>query len=397
MTKSNNKNGINYIIIILIGLVILYLCQRYQKKLDRDNVNEDNSMIQKYLLSSTEDFRLNKSSKPILWVYVPHSYNSRNWLSFGSRSSDNLNQPYLYLTVKSIIDKCDDSFYICIIDDYSFSKLLPNWNINMDRISHPMKKYMIDLGLTKLLYMYGGLRVPISFVCNRDLISLYYQGTENVTPFLCEFVNRNITSTYYDFFPSIEFMGTNRENPVIGDLIEFIQVTISRDYTDEVNFLGEFDIWCDKKIKENKIRLIDGTLIGTKTTDNQQILVDHLLSGNYIKINKKTYGIYIPQNELMSRHHYNWFLRMSPQQVLEGNMIISKYILLANIPEGNMNIVEKTRNNNKNKISDSVIASVNDSLSGNSPAYELNSSSNQPQKSSKADRKIGVGFLTGGN
>jgi hypothetical protein len=352
MTKSNNKNGINYIIIILIGLVILYLCQRYQKKLDRDNVNEDNSMIQKYLLSSTEDFRLNKSSKPILWLYVPHSYNSRNWLSFGSRSSDNLNQPYLYLTVKSIIDKCDNSFYICIIDDYSFSKLLPNWNINMDRISDPMKKNVIDLGLTKLLYMYGGLRVPISFVCNRDLISLYYQGTENDTPFLCEFVNRNITSTYYDFFPSIEFMGTNRENPVIGDLIEFIQVTISRDYTDEVNFLGEFNIWCDKKIKENKIRLIDGSLIGTKTTDNQQILVDHLLSGNYIKINKKTYGIYIPQNELMSRHHYNWFLRMSPQQVLEGNMIISKYILLANIPEGQMNIVEKLRNKNKNKITE---------------------------------------------
>jgi hypothetical protein len=352
MTKSNNKNGINYIIIILIGLVILYLCQRYQKKLDRDNVNEDNSMIQKYLLSSTEDFRLNKSSKPILWLYVPHSYNSRNWLSFGSRSSDNLNQPYLYLTVKSIIDKCDNSFYICIIDDYSFSKLLPNWNINMDRISDPMKKYMIDLGLTKLLYMYGGLRVPISFICNRDLISLYYQGTENNTPFLCEFVNRNITSTYYDFFPSIEFMGTNRENPVIGELIEFIQVTISRDYTDEVKFLGEFDIWCDKNIKENKIRLIDGSLIGTKTIDNQQILVDHLLSGNYIKINKKTYGIYIPQNELMSRHHYNWFLRMSPQQVLEGNMIISKYILLANIPEGQMNIVEKLRNKNKNKITE---------------------------------------------
>ena len=352
MTKSNNKNGINYIYIILIGLVILYLCQRYQKKMDRENLDEDNNMIQKYLLSSSEDFRLNKSSKPILWIFVPHAYNSRNWLSFGSRSSENLNQPYLYLTVKSIIDKCDNSFHICIIDDYSFSKLLPNWKINMDKMSYPMKRYIIDLGLTKLLYMYGGMRVPISFVCNRDLISLYFQGIENDTPFLCEFVNRNVTSTYLDFYPSIEFMGTNRENPIIGELIEFMQITISQDYTDEIKFLGEFDIWCDKKRKDNKIRLIDGSLIGTKTIDNQQILIDNLLSEDYIKINKKTYGIYIPQKELMSRHHYNWFLRMSPQQVLEGNMIISKYILLANVPNGNINIVEKMRNKKSHYLSD---------------------------------------------
>jgi hypothetical protein len=350
MTKNNNKTGMNYIIIILIGLVILYLCQRYQKKLDRENVDEDYNLIQKYLLSSSEDFRLNKSSKPILWIFVPHAYNSRDWLSFGSRSSENLNQPYLYLCVKSIIEKCDSSFHICIIDDQSFSKLLPNWNINMNKMSYPMKRYIIDLGLTKLLYMYGGMRVPISFVCNRDLISLYFQGTENDTPFLCEFVNRNVTSSYLNFYPSIEFMGSNRENPILGELIEFIQITISNDYTDEIKFLGEFDIWCDKKRKENKIRVICGSLIGTKTTDDKQILIDNLLSEEYIKINKNTYGIYIPQKELMSRHHYNWFVRMSPQQVIEGKMILSKYILLANVPDGNMNIVEKMRNKKHHKM-----------------------------------------------
>ena len=285
MTK-NNKNVMNYIFIIFIGLVILYLCQRFQKKLDRENKDEDYNLIQKYLLSSTEDFRLNKSSKPILWLFVPHAYNSRNWLSFGSRSSENLNQPYLYLTVKSIIEKCDNSFHICIIDDYSFSKLIPNWNINMDKLSYPMKKYIIDLGLTKLLYMYGGIRVPISFVCNRDLISLYYQGIENDTPFLCEFVNRNINSTYNDFYPSIEFMGSTRESPIIADLIEFMQIIISQDYTDEVNFLGDFDRWCEKKIKENKMKIICGSLIGTKTIDDKQILIDNLLSEDYIKINK---------------------------------------------------------------------------------------------------------------
>ena len=76
-----------------------------------------------YLLDGED---LGKSAKPILWIHVPHEYNSRNWLSFGSRSSFELNQPYLYLTVRSIIKKCEDSFTICIFDDNSFQKIKIN-------------------------------------------------------------------------------------------------------------------------------------------------------------------------------------------------------------------------------------------------------------------------------
>ena len=75
-----------------------------------------------YLL---DDDTLGKSKKPILWIHVPYEYNSRNWLSFGSRSAFDLNQPYLYLTVKTIIKNCDESFKIVMIDDGSFEKLIP--------------------------------------------------------------------------------------------------------------------------------------------------------------------------------------------------------------------------------------------------------------------------------
>ena len=317
------KSFTNYILLFLVLIVIGMLYKRYTDKQMREENLDNIQTIKKYLL---DDTTLGKSKKPILWIHVPYEYNSRNWLSFGSRSSFELNQPYLYLTVKSIIEKCDNSFHICLIDDKSFMKLLPNWNVNLTSISHPIKKYMIELAMTKLLYEYGGMRVPISFVCMKNLIDI----SQNDKPFICEFVNRNISSTYTDFYPCIEFMGSPKGNPIIKDLINYIEIEISQDYTDEINFLGSFDTWCKKQTEKNNINIIDGQLIGTKTTQNQQILIDNLLSNNYIDLNKNTYGIYIPQKELMSRNHYNWFLRMSPKQVLEGNMILSKYILLSN-------------------------------------------------------------------
>ena len=152
----------NYIIlfVILISLGILY--QKYLEKQSKNTTFDDYGEIKRYLL---KDKTLDKSKKPILWIHVPHEYNSRNWLSFGSRSSFELNQPYLYLTVKSIIKNCDESFNVVLIVVGTFEKIIPNWSINMDLISDPMKCYVRQLAMAKLIYAYGGLNVPISFLC----------------------------------------------------------------------------------------------------------------------------------------------------------------------------------------------------------------------------------------
>ena len=70
------------------------------------------------------------------------------------------------------------------------------------------------------------------------------------------------------------------------------------------------------------------------------ILIDNLLSDDYIDIYSNTYGIYIPANEVLKRRHYEWFARMSPEQVLESHIIISKYLLLANAPDAKMGVIE---------------------------------------------------------
>jgi hypothetical protein len=287
---------------------------------------------------------LAKSKKPILWIHVKYEYNSREWISFGSRSSFNLNQPYMYLTVKSIITQCKDTFNICIIDDNSFTKLIPGWKVNTNIISNPVSDYIRSLGIANLLYIYGGILVPPSFLCLRNLIDLYDTGLNKSDMFVCENIDRNITSATHEFYPDISFMGSKKKCSILKDLIDFMQRIISSDYTAQSEFLGDFNRWCNTRITNNQITLIPGKMIGIKTLEDTPILVDNLLSSNYIDFYPKMYGIYIPADEILNRNYYSWFARLSSKQVLQSNTIIGKYILLANAPDVK---IETIKNNNK--------------------------------------------------
>jgi hypothetical protein len=327
----------NYIILFFILAVLAILYRKFEDKRIKEENKDNYEAIQKYLL---DDVTLGKSKKPILWIHVPYEYNSRRWLSFGSRSSFDLNQPYLYLTVKSIINQCDDSFTICIIDDNAFHRLIPGWDINMTTISDPILSNMRTLGLTKLLYIYGGLMCPISFVCLKNLIGLYHKGTRGGKMFLCETTDRNITSTDFDYYPNLSFCGAPKECETVKELCDFIQRIMSRDNTAQSVFLGDFNRWCNSRIQSGKINMIDGVEIGTKTIEEKPIVLDHLMSNYYLQLYPGTYGIYIPADEILKRHKYEWFARLSAKQAMESNTIIGNYLLLANSGDSKTGILE---------------------------------------------------------
>jgi hypothetical protein len=320
---------------------ILY--RKFEDKRLREEKKYNYEAIQNYLL---DDETLAKSKKPILWIHVPYEYNSRKWLSFGSRSSFELNQPYLYLTVRSIINHCDKSFTICIIDDNSFGKLMPNWNINMNAISDPVLSNMRQLGLMKLLYKYGGLVCPLSFLCIKNLMGLYSKGIRGDKMFVCETVDKNITSTTYDFYPNIWFSGAPKECDTVKLLIDFMSRTISTDYTAESVFLGDFNRWLNTRIQKGQINLINGVDIGTKTAYGKPVLIDNLLSNSYIDFNPNTYGILIPANEILNRKQFEWFARMSHKQVMQSDTILGNYILI-NMGEGSNMLEPLTPYQNK--------------------------------------------------
>ena len=339
---------INYIIIFLIIVVVGFLYNRYEDKQHREKNEEDYSAIQTYLLSDVSS--LGNEKKPILWIPINYEYNARNWLSFGSRSSYCLNQPYLYLTVKSIIEKCGDSFHICIIDDDSFGKLLPDWSVDMTCISDPILTNMRMLGLTRILYKYGGFIVPPSFICLKDLIGLYMQNTANECMFVGENIDRNITSTTHEFFPDMRFMGALKECPIVQKFILFMQQDISSDFTAQSVFLGDFNRWIQYHRNKNVV-VIDGKLLGVKTNKyDEQITIDVMFSNNYLDLSENAVGIYVPADEILKRRKYEWLSRLSCKQVLECNAIICKYLLIACFPNGySVEKMSMQQNANKDK------------------------------------------------
>jgi hypothetical protein len=330
-------NITNLFILFFILIVLGFLYRRYEDKLMREENKDNYEAIQKYLL---DDVTLGKSKKPILWIHVPYEYNSRKWLSFGSRSSFDLNQPYLYLTVRSIIKQCDESFTVCIFDDNSFAKLIPGWNIDMTKLSDPIISNMRTLGVMRLLHIYGGMMCPISFLCMKNLIGLYSKGIRGEKMFVCETVDRNITSSQRNFYPNISFCGAPKNCEIVAEFCNYIQTISSHDHTAESTFLGQYDRWCMKNIEEGRINLIDGAEIGTKTINDKQIILDDLMSNHYLDLYKGTYGILIPSNELLNRINFSWFVRMSTKQVLNSDTIIGNYLLLSIGPENEQGILE---------------------------------------------------------
>ena len=295
-------------------------------KLDRIGSIDEYYEIRKYLLRSNLDLDdLYKEKKPLLWVHIPFEYNARSWQSFGSRSSTDLNQPYLYLTLRSIIENCDESFKIIVIDDTTFGKLLPDWKTNLSNIGNPLREQMRCIAMTKLLYTYGGLAVPISFLCFRDLIGMYRKG-------LNEHTGQMFVSESEENENQLGLIGAHRENKVMSELIHFLEKQVSSMAT-EYSEKKEVRSWLNKKHRERQLNLISGKDIGIMTVEGNRVYIDDLLGESYIHFFPKMYGIWVPSKTLMNRSTYEWFIRLDKKQLLKSHFILAKYFVLALAPK----------------------------------------------------------------
>ena len=317
----------NYVVtlIILMGFGALY--NRYKEKFDVDDDKKQNDMIKKYLL---QDDSLAIVKKPLLWIHVEHVPNARFWDSFSSRTTDNFNQPYQFLTIKSIVDKCSKSFNIVFVDDDSFSRIIPEWKHNMSILPDPIKSYFRELAMSKLLYLYGGIIVPASTICIKNLEEIYYRNTANKGMFIGEFYNRTITnqSGGVNFFPHTRFMGCERENESMKELINYIELVISQDNSNEINLDGKLSRKCFELIKSGKVKRITTDLLGGVDANNKIISIEDLMGNTFFNLPETCSLVYIPADEILKRTSYQWFARLSTTQVIDSNTMIGKLLLL---------------------------------------------------------------------
>jgi hypothetical protein len=299
----------------------------YKQKLEKEGELDEILLIKKYLYNEST---LANSKKPLLWIHIDFDTNARWWQSFNSRNSTCLNQPYLYLTLKSIIDKCSDYFQVVIINDESFEKILPNWNLNLNNLPDPLKSHLRELVLMKVLHKYGGVVIPPSFICFQSLESIYKTSTQICDVFVGELICNSVLNQDLTFFPSNKIIGCLKESETIKGYIRYLEKNVSEDYTNEMKFLGTNDQWLYNEILAKNILVLDGKLFGTKDYNNNSVTLDHLMGSQDCKIAKGALGVYVPSDEILSRTLYQWFARLNPRQVLESNTMIGRYLLISN-------------------------------------------------------------------
>lgn len=326
----DKKYSIPYLIISLgLVMVVSYIGDSIRQKFTNRDLTDDYEMVKKYLLN---DNPLYGKNRPKIWIHSKYEINARKWKNFMSRNTTDLNQPYLYLTIQSIINHCGDDFHICLIDDESFSKLIPTWTIQLSTIPEPMRSRYRNQAMLQLLYIYGGMIVPNSFLCVKPLLPLYKEGVSGKTPFMAESLMRVPTiSQSKPYLPDMYFMGAEKEDAMVQRMVVYLQeVDKNYHFQKETEFESKFGQWCYEQVIEQHIQLIEGNLVGIKTKIGKPILLEDLMSDDYLDVDLSTLqGIYIPADELLRRPKFQYFAILPVEDVMKTDTVLTKYFKLS--------------------------------------------------------------------
>ena len=323
----------NLAVSILLLLAVGFIYNKFKINIEQDDKVHELNIIKKYLLNEQDNSTIHQLSaikKPIIWIHIEYNRNSRKWDSYNNRASEQLNQDYLYLTLRSIINKCSDYFHIILIDDDSFGLLLDDWNVNLKNVGSVQKENIRLLALIKVLYKYGGILMEPSFILFKSVRPIYDDILSYNKPCVGEFPNDSTHSNIMSFSPSFKFMGCIKNCSKIYELGKHLEILVNSDNTCSSKLEGQVTNWLYNKAQNGEINYIDGKLLGTRNSKNKNIDLANLINSTYLDLDTNTYGLYIPHKELLRRTAYNWFVYLNTKQVLESNTNIGKFLLFSN-------------------------------------------------------------------
>ena len=290
--------------LLVVSLILITYNFTQSSSIQEKDIEFD--LIKRYLVTNSSVAR---SDKPIIWVHNDYETNDRNWLSFGSRNSKELNKPVVYLTTHSIIKNCDKSFNICIIDDNSFANLIPGWSTDLDSVPEPSKKHYRFVGFLHLLFLYGGMVLPSSFLCFQDLISVYEDHIKKGL-FVTETVPASVLSESTQSFPTANIIGAEKKNEEVHKLIRIMEDKFISSLTDEASFTGFIEKQMYAAIQTNKCELVAGSVFGYFDKKGEYISISKLMGDDVIDLDDRNVGIHIPIDDIIQRKHYDWFSKI---------------------------------------------------------------------------------------
>ena len=97
------------------------------------------------------------------------------------------------------------------------------------------------------------------------------------------------------------------------------------------------------QVHNDKIDLLDGLQIGVKDKSGKAIVLENLMEEETLDLcTENTYGVYIPRDEVLKRVKYQWFAVMNSEQLLQTDMVVTKYLLYSLAKENNDTKIRKS-------------------------------------------------------
>lgn len=287
----------------IIGGAMQYIYKNVFPDKEKDDEQE---LIRKYLLNTSTLYGQNK---PKLWVFLEHERNARDWIRSTFRTSTRLNKGYLYASISSITQHCSDDFHICLIDKSAFPHFIPGYDDA--RVPDIHKK---DYGLAQLLYYYGGLVIPASFICHQSLLPLVQSIKKEAMPFFGEIWGTHRGAPVHESRSTASplFMGAPKHHPVIKELMASFLPTSQRTTAPIVHP----NIWCQDAVLQQRARIIPGQWIGTRDEKGERIQTADLFFQRPIRLVPECLGVLYIESEISRIPKYDEWIRMTEEAVV---------------------------------------------------------------------------------
>ncbi len=299
--------------IIIVSVGILY--DKYKSKYLPDEELAQIDMVNRHLLGDN-GYNI---QRPILWIHSDDELRQRK----------SMNGAYIECCKETIIKHCGESFNICLIDDTSFKKLIPEWNIEIKDLASPLKEKIRLLAISKVIYKYGGMVLPETTIVLKDLLTTYNNGIKETGVFIGNIKNNSNLIDDKTCYPNKLVVGAIKNNNEINNYIKFLEILVSKDYTSESDFTKNIEKYLSNQIVNKKINSICSQVFGSKSANGKAITVDELMSDKNINYSCKTVCIVISKEDLVKRRQYGWFLKLSKKEIFECNSAIAKFIVFS--------------------------------------------------------------------
>jgi len=132
------------------------------------------------------------------------------------------------------------------------------------------------------------------------------------------------------FVPSVALMGVKAKyDSTMEHIVGLLKQQASNQHFQvEEEFQGVIPNHLYNAILENRLNLVSGRFVGTKSPSDDAILVEDLMSDAPLDLDAQAYGIWIPEEQLLSRLKYQWFAYLTGVEILNSanNIAIAGHI-----------------------------------------------------------------------